>query len=206
MAPTNCHHCGAAVRSRTARFCEFCGTELVREDAPRARTPDESRRERFELLRRHPDLEPGLRHTPDVRVPKINPGLLIMGPLVIAFLIFFVAQAGNMGAPIFFFIVPAIMFVAIANAMFRSVQRGTRVRAARWERLPAIVVDERTRVSGGGKNSRASTSYFATLEFEDGARREYRVTPKLSGDLSDEDAGIAYVKHDTLLEFRRISV
>lgn len=206
MAPTECHHCGAAVRSRTARFCEFCGTELVHDDAPRAQTPDESRRERFELLRRHPDLESGLRHTPQVRVPTISTGLVFVGPLVIAFLVFFVVQANNMRAPIIFFIVPAIMFVAIANTIFRSVQRGSRVRAARWERLPAIVVDERTRVSGGGKNSRATTSYFATLEFEDGARREFRVSPRLAGDITGDDAGIAYVKHDALLEFRRISV
>ena len=39
MSATECQHCGAVIKSQGARFCEFCGTEIVREGAPRMQHP-----------------------------------------------------------------------------------------------------------------------------------------------------------------------
>lgn len=206
MPTTDCQHCGATIKSQGARFCEFCGTELVREGAPRMQTRDEALRTRFELLNEHGDLRRLMKHTPKAEPPPSNLGILIIGPFIVLFIVFFMKTAGGMGAPSFFFIVPLLMLGAIGFAVVKSVSGTAKYRSAPLQRRPAIVVDERTKVSGGGKNSSASTTYYVTLEFEDGQRREFTVGTRLAGSVTEGDAGVAYTKHEHLAAFERISV
>ena len=52
------------------------------------------------------------------------------------------------------------------------------------------VTGKRTHVSGGGQHSHARTSYYVTFELtEDGSRREFRVSGKAYGRLSEGDEG-----------------
>lgn len=73
-------------------------------------------------------------------------------------------------------------------------------------RVVAVVVDERVRVSGGGKNSSASTSYYATLQMRDGARRELGCDGALAGRIAAPDIGVAFTKEDQLVDFIRFAV
>jgi hypothetical protein len=66
------------------------------------------------------------------------------------------------------------------------------VKGAPIERMTAVIVKERTEVSG--RNDKADTTYFVTLQTRDGTRVEYRVTRALVGKLVVDDIGIAYVK------------
>lgn len=71
----------------------------------------------------------------------------------------------------------------------------------------AMIAGKRAQVSGGGKNSSASTSYFITAEFEDGRRNEFAVmTPGLYGKVTQGDAGILFVRGKYALDFDRIVV
>ena len=71
----------------------------------------------------------------------------------------------------------------------------------------AMIAAKRAQVSGGGKHSSASTSYFITAEFEDGRRVEYAVmTPGLYGKVAQGDAGILFIRGKYALDFDRIIV
>lgn len=206
MSTLDCRHCGATLKSLGARFCEFCGTEIEREGTPRMPTRDEELQTRFELMRAHSNLRLLMDSMPQMEAPSRNLGLLLMAPIMLAFLIFFITQASAMRAPIIFFIVPVVMLGAVGIGVFKTMSRTARYRSAPLDRRPAIVVDERVKVSGGGKNSSATTSYYATLEFEDGLRREFSVGSRLAGSIAQGDAGVAFLKHDHLAAFERLSV
>jgi Protein of unknown function (DUF2500) len=203
---TECHHCGATIKNQGARFCEFCGTEIVREGAPRMQTRDEALETRFDLLREHGELQRLMKLTPKVEAPPSNLGILIIGPVMIVFIFFFMKTAGGAGAPGFFFLIPLVALGVVGFGIAKGVSNTTKYRSAPLQRSPAIVVDERVKVSGGGKNSSARTAYFATLEFEDGQRREYSVGQRLAGSITEGDAGVAYTKHKHLAAFERLSV
>jgi hypothetical protein len=85
------------------------------------------------------------------------------------------------------------------------------VRAIRFYRAPvdrtvAVVIDERTRVDGGGNDTSAHTHYYVTLQLRDGFRFEREADGHLAGLVTRGDAGLAYTKGDQLLFFRRFPV
>ncbi len=66
------------------------------------------------------------------------------------------------------------------------------VKAAPIERMTAVVVKERTEITG--RNEATGATYYATLQTRDGKRVEYRVSRALVGNVVVDDIGIAYVK------------
>ena len=70
MQSVECHHCGAVIEKRSARFCDFCGTEVIRGDVTRKQTRDEQREMRFEMLRANPELPDLINSTPVLRHPQ----------------------------------------------------------------------------------------------------------------------------------------
>jgi hypothetical protein len=60
------------------------------------------------------------------------------------------------------------------------------------ERMTAVVVKERTEITG--RNEATDTTYYATLQTREGTRVEYRVSRALVGKVVVDDIGIAYVK------------
>ena len=69
----------------------------------------------------------------------------------------------------------------------------------------AIVVGKRTAVSGGGKNSSASTSYFITVELEDGQREELQpMAHDFFGRVAENDAGVLFSRAKIALDFDRV--
>jgi len=100
-----------------------------------------------------------------------------------------------------------IGFVVLGFFLMTKILRQTKdFKEAGVEAEAAIIVGKRTQVSGGGKNSSASTSYFVTAEFEDGRRKEYHLmTPTLYGEVSDDDAGVLFVRNKFALDFDRVT-
>ncbi|RCS46494.1 DUF2500 family protein [Bremerella cremea] len=73
--------------------------------------------------------------------------------------------------------------------------------------LPAIVAGKRTMLSGGSGDSSASTYYYVTFEFEDGQRQEYPVWDgSLYGRVSEEDAGVLFLREQHALDFDRVRI
>jgi len=72
------------------------------------------------------------------------------------------------------------------------------------QRVPALVADKRMKVSGGGTQVSSSTTYYATVEFEDRKREEFETKANLYGQLKSDDKGVAFIKRNYLLYYRRL--
>lgn len=202
---TRCPHCGASLQSRTARFCEFCGTELPRKaPAQPARFGDLPAR--FAELESHPSLGELQRHEPSAASHQaanlfgVLFALVFMGVAVVMFAAF---QA-SAPAPFSFF--PLIFLAAGGFLLVKTLTRTSRLASAELTRVPALVVDERIQVSGGSGDSSSHTTYYVSLETADGERVEYESRGRLNGAITSGDMGLAYLKGEILLDFKRLPV
>lgn len=197
-----CGQCGAAARD-DGRFCAYCGAELPAPAAPPHPLGDVDAR--LAAVERHPDLPRLNRHTPSTGM--YTGGMffgVVFGVVFAGFALFILSGFTRMRFT--FALFPALFVLIGVGVAVGSVVKGVRFAKAPLRRTPAVIVDERTEVSGGGKNSSASTSYYATLEFKGGRRKEYGVLHRLAGELAPGDAGLAYLKGDVLVDFRRVRV
>ena len=202
-----CPACGALPASTTSRFCEDCGTELPRPPAEAAPTssPFGDVAARFRSLASHAELAELMDYTPPSRTLKIHIGMSLV------FLAIF-AAAGLAIAVVFFSVCPPIGLLPLAIVIFggygmsKQLSKTTRARSAPLERLPALVVDERTHVSGEGQNRSARTRYRTTLRFPDGSHRELDAFSNVAGKIKRGDMGVAYIKGEFLMAFGRLPV
>ncbi len=196
-----CDHCGAAVRRGDGRFCSHCGTKLP--DVPRI-TPEDwiTHPERFAEARADPRFAKAMQ----AAAPPPATGQIIF-PLV--FLVFWIAIGSTVafgfakagGAIVLF---PIALVGAGVVMVAGQIKKALKVARAPVARQLAVVLDERTHVSGGGKNSSARTSYFATLVYENGQRAEVSTTGNIAGMIARGDIGVAVQRLDNLVDFHRI--
>jgi hypothetical protein len=205
-----CGNCGAVPSRSDSRFCEFCGTELPElqgDDPIRVEVvgPLGDLKARFERLEAHSSYERLMQLTPGTAGPAVGlySGVIGAGCFTAVSFAIMLAVAGFAG-PLAF--IPG-GFIAIGLVlMVMQLKKAAAYSAAALLREPSVILDERTRVSGGGNDSSASTSYFATLQFPDGSRNEYAVDGRTSGRVTKGDIGIAYLKSDVLVDFQRVDV
>jgi hypothetical protein len=198
-----CPHCAAPISDARAERCNFCGNAFVPavqpvEAAPRAPTVAEL----LASVEGHPELQKWLAWTPPERAVRFKLGLAMSVGILVAVvaLVVLAADPPDEPAGVGF----ALVIAAIGLAM--AVPAG--LRAASFSRAPlqrvaVLVADERTKISGGGNDSSASTTYYATLEQADGSREEFEIDARLAGSIAPGDFGVAYVKGGLLLDFRR---
>jgi hypothetical protein len=165
---------------------------------------------RFDRVLAHPDYA----SAPEQPVMPADAGLgiaevvmpLMLSVFGIVFLLIAVGLLVDVHAPL----VVTILFIGVALIfVVGGVKMSARLvdfRNAPISRVVAVIVKERTEVSGGGENSQASTTYFATLQTRDSERIEYLTYRSLVGRLAVDDIGVAYVKANTLVEFIRFDV
>jgi hypothetical protein len=193
-----CGNCGAVVAKGAGRFCTHCAAVLPdaeRVSAYEFRT-DEAR---FDEAERHDGFDLAMRHEPE---PAHGGMGQVVGIVVLVFGVFWTFMALSMFPPMALF---GLLFVGIA--FYGAVYKPMQLARAPLERTLAIVVDERTSVSGGGQNSSASTHYYATLQFRDGRRVELNCSGKLAGEITRGDLGVACTKLGKhLVGFARIPV
>ncbi|MBF2063871.1 MAG: DUF2500 domain-containing protein [Calothrix sp. C42_A2020_038] len=67
----------------------------------------------------------------------------------------------------------------------------------------AKVVSKRQEVSGGGRNTSTSTSYYITFEFVDGSRKEFNLSSREYGLIAEGDKGTLYSQGTWYKEFKR---
>lgn len=209
--PPVCVECGARQKGAADRFCAYCGTQLPRAPTEAELRVDE-RRARFDVARGSAAYQRALARTPSAA------GQLGGGLFQVLFLAFFVlvtlgigGSACSVGAfaggvPFgaiggLFALVPLGMATFAIVALIGAARRTARVATSATLPMLALVKDERTQVSGGGRDSSASTSYFATLEFEDGRREEFPVSGRISGRVTPGDIGVAYERGGALIDF-----
>ncbi len=202
-----CAQCGARPTDIKAVYCQFCGTELPQREVVPVQVigPHGDLDARFAALEEHRDLPRLFEHSPSpTRAGLGMVGIIIFGGIFTAVSLVVTAGFGVAGGPAALF---PLIFVA---AGFFMIAKGV-INAAKFTNAPlvrtlAVVIDERTSVSGGGNNSSASTTYFATLQNKAGERGEYRVHDRVAGKIAPGDMGVAYIKSGYMLDFERVKV
>lgn len=202
-----CEHCGAAIKEPGA-FCSHCGTRIVRPERAAAGAPSATDPARFDLCAAGDGFRAAQRHEPRVSSLGQIAAPLMMAVFGVVFLIFaaglFSSDDGLGGPPAAFqivFLMFPLVFVGLAVGM---AMKGLRFHNAPIEQQILVVVDERVEVSGGGKNSSARTSYYATLQARDGTRAELETYGWLAGRIAPGDIGLAFVKGGWLVDFLRL--
>jgi hypothetical protein len=129
----------------------------------------------------------------------------------LAFLAVFTA-AGLAIAVVLFSFCPPIGLLPLAIVIFggygmsKQLSKTSRANSAPLERLPALVADARTKISGGNENRAVKTRYFVTLQFPDGSRRDLDAFSNVVGKITRGNMGIAYIKGEFLMAFGRLPV
>jgi uncharacterized membrane protein len=224
-----CESCGAQMpQERTT--CEYCGSTWDRV-VPASVAPQSTAGNVFDQIKRSAawaDRNSPVRQSNLPQMPASATVAPVIGLVVFIAVSGFIAfmalgMAGIFGAVGFsaagplgggIAIVPAFMALVpvgfVVLGVFGILKHGKTMsdfRSASTMPYAAVVAGKRIQVSGGGKNSSASTSYFITGEFEDGRRVEFAVmTPGLYGKVTQGDAGILFVRGKYALDFDRIVV
>ena len=160
--------------------------------------------ERFRALASHPDL-PGLME--EQRVER-GGGAWTLGTVG---LLAVLALLGLFTSVLFFAFCPPLGLLPAALVAFGGYalvkQLGTRsVRTAEpLERLPVLIVDERTKLESDASTS-ARTRRHATIQLADGSRRELEVSGAVADHLRPGDMGLAELEGAILVAFTRLEV
>ena len=222
-----CESCGAQM-PRGQTTCEYCGSTWDRV-VPTAVAARGISGDLFDQIRQSPawaNRNSSLRRDSLPQMPALAavvPFLIFAGFIVVSAFIAVMAlvmsgafgfTGARMGGPLGggIALVPAFMalvpagFVVLGVVMFRKHRKTlTDFRNALTESHPALIASKRTQVSGGGRNSSTSTSYFLTAQFEDGRREELALmTPDLYSRVSEGDAGVLFVRGRFALDFDRV--
>ena len=196
-----CESCGAAARQDESE-CRYCGSGRMSTAPVAAREPTSD--ELLAEVRDHPRFGELMRHQPSAGGHYASAGCTVA--FLVAFTgmaIFMTAKFQMAPAPMSYF---PLLFVGFGIfGLISTIRKTSRLANAPLIRTPAQVLDERVSVSGGGKNQRATTTYYVTLSREGGSRKEYQASAKVAGDVVRGDVGVAYLKDDHLLEFRRLA-
>ena len=198
-ASATCPNCGAAIRRRTDRFCEFCGTELAGAPVDPGEAAAAGRRARLAELAESELYRRALAEPPEPPARVGGTVVRVVFALVfcgVALFIAFSAAAVGVG---FFALFPFLFVGAGVWMIARALRDQAAYRDAPLESRPAVVVDERSHVRSSGDHTR--TSYHATLELHGGERREFRIDGATAGQLAPGDAGVAFVKGPHLVAF-----
>ena len=133
---------------------------------------------------------------------------IIFGLIFTAVALFFLSRPPESDS--FFDIVWALMsliFIVVGIGIIGyGIYRTIRLISGSVHKLPALIVDKRISIKGGGQSSSSKTTYFVTLELDDVGRRELKARGKLYGKITREDAGVAYIHDRYLLDFKRLAI
>ncbi len=222
-----CESCGAQVAQGNT-ICEYCGSTWDRV-VPAAVATQLSAGNVYDQIKGSPSWADRNSPTRQAAIPQM-PALASVAPII--FFVVFITMSGFMaftmlgvsgilgavgfsqGGPFGsgVAIVPAFMALVpigfVVLGIFMAVKHGKTMRT--FQDAPtlghaAVIVGKRTQISGGGKDSSASTRYFVTAEFEDGRREEFGLmTPGLYGKVTEGDAGVLFVRSTFVLDFDRV--
>lgn len=107
----------------------------------------------------------------------------------------------------FFPIIFSLIFISViglfAFVIIRSIVTWTKNNNSPKISANAHIVTKRTSIHGGTHNTSASSSYYATFEFETGDRLELHIPSSEFGLLAEGDKGILLFQGTRYLSFQR---
>jgi len=165
---------------------------------PEARSSPE---ERFGALEGHADYSAWMRYTPSVQRLDVKALFaFILGSIVVGVIL--VGGMATICAPLA--VVPMILVGFGIFGMLRTYLEARSTAQVPVERLPLIVLDERTNIAGTQSGS-AQTRYIHTVLLADGSRRELESTGETVASLQPGRIGIGFVRGGRIVEFAGLS-
>lgn len=161
--------------------------------------------DRFALARRDPEFATAI--ASQVAAPSGEQALSLLGALgMVAFGVFF-ASLWLGGAPAEMVPIGVIFMVIWLGTAGRGALRAWGTFAAPQRAELACIRSRETLALRRGRRheSDADLQHRVTLELEDGRRLSLQGTDAIIGPLTEDDLGIAYVKGDRLIGFRRLA-
>ncbi|HUQ04666.1 MAG TPA: DUF2500 family protein [Kofleriaceae bacterium] len=198
-----CPQCGAAIKRGDGRFCSHCAAALP--DRPRI-APEEwsTHRERFE------EAEGDAQHAAALSAPAPEPSwgstVILPGVFLVVWILFggfLVSRAATGPGGMVLF--PLLIVGGGAIGISLMISKALRKAKSPVERALAVVVGDRTEITthGSSDDRRTSTSYYATLQFKDGARVELPTSGGIVGHTTRGDIGLAVMRGGDLVDFHR---
>lgn len=102
-----------------------------------------------------------------------------------------------------FYLFAGVVVAIIGFRLFRSLAEWQSNNQAEVLEKPARLVTKRQQVSGGGHDTHATTTYYATFEFEDKSRLELKVKGQVYGQLAEGDQGTLTYQGTRFIGFQR---
>lgn len=207
-----CDGCNAAIAEDSAR-CDYCGAAAAA--APR----EPAHGSVFSRIRAHPTFADLARRPPSegaigthlraaswigVAGAVFATGVLAVFVLVAGGMSSRVSRVGGGGWAALPFVVVGLPLVVCSVFVVVAMSQRSRLRKFRRAPvrvLPAVVVAKRTHVAGG--ESRATT-YFVTLELEDGSRLEVEAPGPVFGGSAEGDPCAAVLRGGFLVDLRHV--
>jgi len=185
--------------------CAYCGMQATHEIDVPAPTKDRASEkiERFNRLAEHPSFDKWMRWRPTARAKRAVSArsasyvLLAVGLILVVGA--FAFERNDHFMPTFVGIVLIVFGLRVLSA---SPDAPSSI--APTKPYAALVVTKRPEVTTSNQSAR--TSYFTTLEFRTGTRREYEVDGEFYGLVAEDDIGVAYIAEGSLESFKKIDV
>lgn len=102
-----------------------------------------------------------------------------------------------------FYLFAGLILAIIAFRLFRSLAEWQSNNQAECLEKQACLVTKRQQVSGGGHDTHATTTYYATFEFADKSRLELKVKGQVYGQLAEGDQGKLTYRGTRFIDFQR---
>lgn len=209
-----CNSCGANLPENQST-CEYCGSRSLS-------TEPSHDADIFRQIKASPKFVNRLSEERIAKIPKPGiGGMIFLGvfftmfcgiALFMSFMFIGVGGALSFSGDAFPFslmpicmgVVPLGMFALGIFLAVTQFKRFHQMTDGDVDAIPAIVTGKRTAISGGNNRS---TSYHVTFEFEDGERKEFPVFDgSFYGRLSEEDAGILFLRGEFAADFDRVRI
>ncbi len=169
---------------------------------------DNDRERWVDDVKRHPEYDGALAFKPGAGWLILRTVWMIMFGLVFtAVSVFLVlvspAEPGGFRAV---WIIGTVIFSLVGVGLVVSgLVRLGKVGLAGTRSVPAMITGKRTRVRRSSGTGSGSTTYYVTVEHEDGDRSEVETRGRLYGAIAEGDAGVAYLRDRYLIDFRRLT-
>lgn len=196
-----CSQCSAPVQDDNWTSCPFCGTVLNKPTINPLKAVTAPAR--FEAARRSPEYQDCMQFTPSTSKHSTGTVILILFAALWVGISLFMTAAFSQ-APGAMMLFPLGMGIFGAVFLSKGIGKQLAIGRAPWERELVVVIDERTSVTGGGKNRSATTNYFVNLQREGSERSEFPCVEEVASSAAPGDIGIAYIKGGHVFGFRRL--
>ena len=169
--------------------------------------PDTDRNDWLADVKRHPEYDAALAAAPVAgwlylrHAATVVFGLIFGG--VSAFLVS-VAPEDPSAFRIVWTIGTLVFTFAGAAMVIYGLFRLAKVGFSRTRSVPALIAGKRVHVRRSSGSGSGSTTYFVTIELQDGRRNEVKSRGRLYGEIAERDTGVAHLRDRYLIGYRRL--